>query len=233
MKKIFLFVGIISMVTLSCNKETFTNSNTNTTPVSLNDGSSIETNITAIVAPSANFKISFNGNGGYTTTSPAFVNSFPEAQSAIALIAANLNSATTMEMSVEGIVTSNNTEFNGKTFMAVLTTYGNFHFAAAENLTITYDKGGFKSISNFELLEILPMLEQKLIDNGKFFSAQMKDGKDIVVSVSANGELLINGVVINTISEDLVQWNQCIRYWSSYWIPPAITIATCAYTLFL
>jgi|TARA_R110000737_G_scaffold223373_1_gene238368 hypothetical protein len=224
MKKIFLFVGVISMITLSCNKEvptTGTSINTSNTP----SASKI------VSSPGDNFSITFDAKGSYTTTDANYINSFPQLKSAVTTVASSIESkSVTINVDEYGMVTSNKVEFDGLDLMDLMTTYGNFYFAAAENLTVVYGKEGFKSISNPEMFEMFPTMKERLIENGEIMKYQITDGKDVSFSISKDNQLLINGVVTSTTTEDIDEYNRCTRYY--YWFGSTASAIMCAYTLF-
>jgi hypothetical protein len=231
MKKILLIIGVVSMISLSCNKAANTNGTTNPASVIENNSGNAETSSTAIVAPSSNFTIAFDGSGNYTTSDANYVNSFPQLQNALQHIASTIGAATSISITSEGLVSSNKVEFDGLEFMPLMKTYGNFNFSPGNNVTTVYGKEGFKSISNTGLYEFVTFFQNKLIENGEILKNEIKDGKDFTIMVTANNEVFINGVAMDMGSEDVWQWKQCVRY---YWyLPSTISYTMCAYTLFL
>lgn len=223
MKKIFLFVGVISMITLSCNKDVAT------TGTSTNATNATKSKVVSL--PGDNLSITFDAKGNYSTTDANYINSFPQLKSAVMTIASTIKSeSVTINVDEYGMVSSNKVDFDGLEFMDLMTKYGNFYFAAAEDLTVVYGKDGFKSISSPEIFEMFPLAKERLIENGEIMKYQIKDGKDVSIMISKNNQILINGIVVNTATEDLVEFNRCCRY---YWyLGQTASSLICAYTLF-
>jgi hypothetical protein len=227
MKKILFLAGVVSIVAVSCNKDAATS----TSIAAASPTGANKTIVTPVDQPTPNFSITFDGEGGYSTSDVKYVNSFAQLKNAVVSMAESIQgSQVTVLVNDQGEVSSLDNKYDGLQFMTMMTVFGNFYFAGTQDLKVVYSKDGFKSISNPDLLLIFPSFEQKLKENGEIMKAKIDGGKDVVISFNANNELLIDGVLANTNSEDLYEFQQCLRYY--WWMPATFAYPVCAIALY-
>jgi hypothetical protein len=220
MKKVFLFAGVIAMISFSCQKEVATTSGSASSPAVAKK---------AVLQPSPNFSITFNGQGTFTASEMHYINSFPQVKTALQTIASNATSAFSIDVNEEGMIASSNNYYDGLRFFDALKNYGNFYFAATKNLTVRYGSQGYISISNPDIFQILPDLEERLIANGDIIKDEIAEGEELSIMIS-NDEVFINGKASGILTEDLAEFNRCTSY---YWyLGSTISAIMCAYTLF-
>ncbi|MFA7273028.1 MAG: hypothetical protein WC044_04130 [Crocinitomicaceae bacterium] len=227
MKKLVLFIGIVSISIVSCKKTT------TPTPTIAEDASLKATTVSQVIEPKGDFTLTVNKDGSFSSSDMTYVNSFPQLQAALTKTGLGLtsNDPSTVTFSVDntGRTTSTFMPFDGKNYTLLLADYGQFRFFE-DNLTAVYGKEGFKSISHPEIFTMFPALEEKLANIGNEIKNNLGNGGDVEITLTPDFKIIVDGVVYNSNALPAIEseWAACVKSnGSGMW-----ALYVCAYLLF-
>lgn len=227
MKKLALFIGLVSISIVSCKKSV-------TPTAAVVEDSSIKiASVSKVLEPTGTFTLTVNKDGSFSSSDMAYVNSFPQLQAALTKTGLGLtaNDPNTVTFSVDntGHTTSSFLPFDGKNYTLLLADYGQFRFFE-DNLTAVYGKEGFKSISHPEMFTMFPALEEKLAEIGNEIKNNLGKGGDVEITLTPDFKIIVDGVIYNSNALPAIEseWAACVKnngtgMWALY---------VCAYLLF-
>jgi len=195
-----------------------------------------------VIPPVGIFTITFSPNGTFLTNNEAFLESYPQMKKAFTTLSGNLCkkkdfSNTTFSINPDGTILSDNPEYNGKDIVAVLISEGQFSYFK-NDLVITFDKDGYKKISNEEIYQMFPQLKERFVNMGNNLKSKVPEGKKLEVTYKNDGSVLLNGVnadfsklgssglskAATKVPCTYEDFKDCVGYW---WFLPGVNVIMC------
>lgn len=221
MKKLFLMltatVVLSGVLYTSCKKNELTND--------------IQVNQPVNLKPIDNFSVNFDKTGEFSTNDKDFINNNHRINTALKILATSISKKKTSEntsftIDNEGIINSNDPNYDGRFFAEVLSNEGGMSYYDKDFMVI-FDKTGFKSISDENVFSLYPNLHQDLIEAGESYKEKLTENQTLTFTFSGN-KFFVNGEEIPLFNSSKTgtyeEFKECVGYW---WFFPGFNVIVC------